>query len=81
MTEKIYSRIIDILCNFFNSKNRKKEIFFGDGYFLSVKKRIKKGELFLEIHTSGYDGTLAFSEAIDWIKWTLIDYKSNNIIL
>lgn len=81
MVENRHEEIINILLDFFNSKHRKKEIFFGNGYFISIQKRIKKGAAFLEIHTSGFDGTLPVDEAIDWIKWTLIDYKSNNIIL
>ena len=33
MTEKSYSKIIDILCNFFNSKNRKRKYFSGMAIF------------------------------------------------
>lgn len=59
---------------------KEKEFRFKDGFFLKVKKRIKKGVQYLEIHTSGYDDTMEIKEAIEWIKWTLLDYQANGII-
>lgn len=47
MTEKSYSKIIDILCNFFNSKNRKKRnIFRGWLFFERQKENKKRGIVF-----------------------------------
>lgn len=65
---------------FLKSTVREKVFTFKDGFFLQLKKHTKNGKIFLEIHTSGYDDMLEISEAIEWIKWTLFDYKANGII-
>ena len=65
---------------FLKSTTREFEARFKDGFFLKLKKHTKNKELFLEIHTSGYDDTLPIDEAIDCIKWTIYDYSANGII-
>ena len=54
---------------------------FNDGVFMNLKKHVKNGKHFLEIHTPGYDGTLEINEALDWIKWTLYDYAANGFLM
>lgn len=53
------------------------EMRFGHGYFIKLKKHIRSGKPFIEIHTSGYDDTLPADEAVDWLKWELIDREAN----
>lgn len=72
--------IIQDFNKFLQNTTKEKEFHFKDGFFLKVKKHIKKGTQFLEIHTSGYDDTLEMKEAIEWIKWELIDLQANEII-
>lgn len=77
---------IRISINGFLSSNRsayskrKIEYRFKDGYYLTIKKRIIKGNLYLEIHTSGYDDTLPLTDAIRWITWELIDLEANGLL-
>lgn len=72
--------IIQDFNKFLQNTTKEKEFRFKDGFFLKVKKHIKKGVQFLEIHTSGYDDTLEIKEAIEWVKWELIDLQANGII-
>lgn len=66
--------------NFFKSSKRKTEINFPDGLFIEIKKHIRQGEPFLEIHTSGYDGTLPAEEAVNWIIEELYDRKAQGYL-
>ena len=66
--------------SFLTSIANEKEFRFKDGFYLKVKKHIKNGLQFLEIHTSGYDDTLKIADAIEWIKWTVLDYQANGIM-
>lgn len=72
--------IIQDFNKFLNNTVKEKEFRFKDGFFLKIKKHVKKGVQFLEIHTSGYDDTVEIKEAIEWIKWELIDLQANEII-
>lgn len=74
------SKYIDKINKFLKSTTRTLELRFNDGMFMKLKKHVKKGKHFLEIHTSGYDGTLEINEALDWIKWTLYDYSVNGFL-
>ena len=65
---------------FLKSTKRECELRFQDGFFVKLKKHIKKGSTFLEIHTSGYDDILPSAEAVEWLQWTLYDYKANGIL-
>jgi len=68
--------------NTFLSSNKKEvELRFKDGLFLKIVKHIKGSKQELEIHTSGYDGTMEVKEAIEWIKWELLDLNANGVIL
>lgn len=44
------------------------------------KRRKAHGKHFLEVHTSGYDGTFEITEALEWINWTLYDYSANGFL-
>ena len=66
---------------FLKSNKTDVEIRFVQGYFIKLKKHIKKGLPFLEIHTSGYDDTLTATEAIEWLKWELIDRRANGFMI
>lgn len=72
--------IIQDFNKFLNNTVKEKEFRFNDGFFLKVKKHTKNGVKYLEIHTSGFDDTMEITEAIEWIKWELIDLQSNGII-
>jgi hypothetical protein len=50
---------------------------FAYGYYIKLKKHIKKSAPYIEIHTSGYDDTLPAKEAIEWLKWELLDRAAN----
>ena len=65
---------------FLKSNKMDTEMRFVQGYFIKLKKHIKKGLPFIEIHTSGYDDTLTASEAIDWLKWELVDRRANGFM-
>ena len=65
---------------FLTSNEKSFEMRFNGGFFIKLKKHIKSGNPFLEIHTSGYDDTLSAAEAIEWLKWELIDRRANGII-
>lgn len=78
---KSIDKAAEIINNFLTSNKKETELRFVDGLFLKIKKHIDSNKKELEIHTSGYDGTLEVKEAIDWIKWELIDYKANGFIL
>ena len=78
---KSIEKAIDKTNSFLASDKKEIELRFVDGLFLKIKKHIDSNKKELEIHTSGYDGTLEVKEAIDWIKWELIDYKANGFIL
>ena len=45
-----------------------------------TKKQTDNGVCYLDISTSGYDGHLTQADAIEWIKWTLLDYESNGYL-
>lgn len=66
---------------FLKSNKTDVEIRFVQGYFIKLKKHIKKGLPFLEIHTSGYDDTLTVTEAREWLKWELIDRRANGFMI
>ena len=66
---------------FLKSKKTDVEMRFVQGYFIKLKKHIKEGLPFIEIHTSGYDDTLTATEAIDWLKWELIDRRANGFMI
>ena len=66
---------------FLKSNKTDTEMRFVQGYFIKLKKHIKKGLPFIEIHTSGYDDTLTASEAIDWLKWELVDLRANGFMI
>ena len=66
---------------FLKSNKTDTEMRFVQGYFIKLKKHIKKGLPFIEIHTSGYDDTLTASEAIDWLKWELVDRRANGFMI
>ena len=66
---------------FLKSNEMDIEMRFVQGYFIKLKKHIKKGLPFIEIHTSGYDDTLTASEAIDWLKWELVDRRANGFMI
>ena len=66
---------------FLKSNKMDTEMRFVQGYFIKLKKHIKKGLPFIEIHTSGYDGTLTASEAIDWLGWELVDRRANGFMI
>jgi adenine-specific DNA methylase len=38
---------------------------------------VEKSAPYIEIHTSGYDDTLPAKEAIEWLKWELLDRAAN----
>lgn len=65
---------------FFKSSKRNFEINFEDGLFIELKKHIRRGEPFLEIHTSGYDDTLPAAEAVNWIIEELYDRKAQGYL-
>ena len=66
---------------FLKSNKTDTEMRFVQGYFIKLKKHIKKGLPFIEIHTSGYDDTLTASEAIDWLGWELVDRRANGFMI
>ena len=66
---------------FLKSNKMDTEMRFVQGYFIKLKKHIKKGLPFIEIHTSGYDDTLTASEAIDWLGWELVDRRANGFMI
>ena len=66
---------------FLKSNKTDTEMRFVQGYFIKLKKHIKKGLPFIEIHTSGYDDTLTTSEAIEWLKWELVDRRANGFMI
>lgn len=55
------------------------EFQFPYGYYIKLKKHIRGGHPYIEIHTSGYDDTLPAAEAIDWLKWELYDRAANGV--
>lgn len=71
---------VEQINKFLSNTVQEKELRFKDGFFLKLKKHVKDGKQFLEIHTSGYDDTLEIKEALEWIKWTLFDYQANCIL-
>ena len=66
---------------FLKSNNLETELRFAHGYFIKLKKHIKKGLPFIEIHTSGYDDTLNAADAVEWLKWELIDRRANGFMI
>lgn len=78
---KSFNQALEITNKFLTSNKKEVELRFQDGLFLKVIKHIKDNKQELEIHTSGYDGTLEVNEAIDWIKWELMDLKANRVIV
>lgn len=81
MTATTIEQATDKINSFLKSNSLETEIRFTRGYFIKLKKHIKKGLPFLEIHTSGYDDTLTATEAIDWLKWELIDRRANGFMM
>ena len=80
MTNTIEQAINEIN-EFLKSNKMDTEMRFVQGYFIKLKKHIKKGLPFIEIHTSGYDDTLTATEAIDWLKWELFDRRANGFMI
>ena len=80
MTNTIEQAINEIN-EFLKSNKMDTEMRFVQGYFIKLKKHIKKGLPFIEIHTSGYDDTLTATEAIDWLKWELVDRRANGFMI
>ncbi len=74
------TNVINKINAFLKSSSKNIEIMFKDGYFLQIKKDIRKTEKFLEIHTPGYDGTLPITEALEWVKWEIYDYNANGFL-
>lgn len=77
---KCMEKYIEKINKFLNASTKSLNLRFKDGMFMELKKHVKSGNRFLEIHTSGYDGMLEISEALDWIKWTLLDYSANGFL-
>lgn len=78
---KSISKSADKINSFLISDKKEIELNFIDGLFLKVIKHATDDKQELEIHTSGYDGVMEVQEAIDWIKWELIDLKANSILI
>lgn len=76
----MFNDAVNRINDFLKSPKSKYELRFQDGFFIQLKKHIKNKELFLEIHTSGYDDTLPAKDAVEWLEWTLYDYKCNGIL-
>lgn len=74
------NEIINNINSFLKSSKRDFEIRLKEGCFIKIKKHTKKHEHFLEIHTSGYDGTLPITEAVDWLQWEIYDRYANGFI-
>ena len=74
------NEVVKRINSFLSAKTREIEIRFSDGFFIKLKKHIKKGAGYLEIHTAGYDGTLPAQEAVEWAKWEIIDCAANGIL-
>lgn len=73
------NRAADEINKFLNGAKTDCELRFSYGYFIKLKKHIRSGKPFIEIHTSGYDDTLPADEAVDWLKWELIDREVNGV--
>ena len=76
---KSISKSADKINNFLTSDKKEIELRFIDGLFLKIIKHTTEDKQELEVHTSGYDGIMEGKEAIEWIKWELIDLKANGI--
>ena len=74
-------KYIEKINKFLKATTRSVSLRFNDGMFMDLKKHVKNGKRFLEIHTSGYDVTLEINEALDFIKWTLYDYSANGFLV
>ena len=77
---KNINEIVKSINVFLNNTTKEKEMLFKKGQYLKLIKHTKKGKKFIEIHTSGYDDILEIEEAIEWIKWELLDLQANNFI-
>lgn len=75
-----FNKAVENVDSFLVSNANKKEIRFPDGFYLEIIKHFSEQGHELEVHTSGYDGSMEISEALDLIKWTLIDYRANGIL-
>lgn len=73
-------KYIERINEFLTAATQTLSLRFNDGMFMDLKKHIKNGKRFLEIHTAGYDGTLEINAAISWIDWTLYDYSINGFL-
>lgn len=69
----------DNINKFLAGNKTEDELRFPYGYFIKLKKHIRGGHPYIEIHTSGYDDTLPATEAIDWLKWELLDREANGV--
>lgn len=76
-----FNDTVSSINKFIASKSKSREWRFCDGFFLKLKKHTKKGELSIEIHTSGYDETLPANDAAEWILWFLYDCQANGILV
>lgn len=79
---KTMSSAINNINKFLNNPKKKTIIVYYNEYglYLKILKIFDKNNLFLEIHTSGFDGKLSFKEAIEWIKMELLDSKVNGFL-
>lgn len=78
---KSINKTANIINKFLTSDKKEIELKFIDGLFLKIIKHITEDKQELEIHTSGYDGIMESKEAIEWIKWELLDLKANGVII
>lgn len=76
----VMNKAIEKINKFLKATTKTFELRFDDGMFLQLKKHVKNGKHFLEVHTSGYDGTFKITESLEWINWTLYDYSANGFL-
>ena len=65
---------------FLSCKSRNLSLIFQFGEFLDLKKRIRKGNTYLEIHTPGYDGTLSVKDAVSFLESYVMDIYVNGYL-
>ena len=77
MKSELTTRTDDKINEFLAGSKTEIILRFAYGYYIKLKKHIKKSAPYIEIHTSGYDDTLPAKEAIEWLKWELLDRAAN----
>ena len=71
-------KVIEKVDTYLHSNSKKPfELRFRHGAFLKIQKRSKNKVSYLEIHTGGYDDTLPYEDALQWIMTYLINRKLN----